>query len=283
MDRGKPVSLCSLGEIDITQGGLEALKVLASVVVRDIATIKEPTWKALHEIDRGEHVLDLGVFTENPYENFEMNMGYNLELARKLVLSEPYDYLFNVESDVVPPRNCLLELLKMNTDVAFALVPDRPCKIGKDDFVACMGWNNNPRARDAIDKLETFEITGNTGTGCFLMSRSVLEKVAFPLKSGIDFVWSDDLHKKGIKMLCNPNVICGHVDSNGKIVRGKEWCLEYWRDHMKENDDQRREWYHGLPYSWWHGMDKDSFLKELEKRMDSEAAWYCYPGRNKTC
>jgi GT2 family glycosyltransferase len=255
---------------------LEALKILLSVVVREIGRIKDLTWKALHEIDRGEHILNLVVFTENPYENGEMNMGHNLELARKLVLTEAYDYMFNVESDVVPPRNCLLELLKMSTDVAFALVPDRPCKIGSDDFVACMNWNGNPHARNSINKLEIFEIKGNTGTGCFLITRKALEIVGFPLKIGIDFVWSDELHKKGIKMLCNPNVLCQHVDENGKAVRSKEWCLDHWRNLIKENAKQRRDWYYGLPYSWWYGMEQDAFLSELEKHMENELGWVLY-------
>jgi len=45
--------------------------------------------------------------------------------------------------------------------------------------------------------------------------------------------------------------------------------------YVEYNVKTGRNWYHGVPYTWWWGMSKDDFLKALPDHIgEREPAWY---------
>jgi len=198
------------------------MKILVAVPVPKISHVYKECWQALHTLDAGEHTINLFITCENlPNIVGDHNIGFNLNKARKICLEEGYDYLAVIESDVVPPQNALLEMLKVNADVVVGLVPERPSKVNTNDFIICMDWNGNANARELIKKGEPFELTGKDGYACVLIRKNVIERVTFPEQGCGDMVWYDLLHKGGFKIFCQPKVICSHVDRDGKVITRK--------------------------------------------------------------
>jgi GT2 family glycosyltransferase len=197
-------------------------KILLTIPVPKLSLIYKECWNALLALDVGNHLVNLYVGCENlPNIVGDHNIGFNLNQARKICLTEGYDYLLIIESDVVAPPNTLLEFLKVDADVVVGLVPERPSKVGTDDFIICMDWNANSNVQELIKKGEPFEMTGKDGYACILVRRHLLEKLFFPEQGCGDMVWYDQLHKARYKIFCQPSVLCSHVDRNGKVITRK--------------------------------------------------------------
>ena len=52
--------------------------------------------------------------------------------------------------------------------------------------------------------------------------------------------------------------------------------VNQWLNVIAKNEDTKRPWHDGLPYTWWRGMPKDRFLHELPAQLDphKEPAWF---------
>lgn len=194
-------------------------RIFLTVPVVKTKLIYKQTWEALHTLDVGEHTVNILISCENlPKVVGDKNIGYNLNKARSISLVDGYDYLAIIESDVIPPSNALLEMLKVNADVIVGLVPERPSKVKTNEFIICMSWNGNPNAKELIPKGQPFELPGGDGYACILVKRRVLEKVKFPEQGSGDMCWYNELHKLGFKVFCQPSVLCSHIDRDGKVI-----------------------------------------------------------------
>jgi len=231
--------------------------------------------KAIREIDRGGHQLDFIWLTGVPLPNQgDANLGYNLERARQIAINLNYDYMLIIESDVIVPKDCLLKLLKMKCDVAIGLTPERYEKVRTFFPLPCMKWNDNPDALSKFLRNKIFKIKGAGGLNLNLVKRRVFKVVPFPVKFPCDFTWYASLRKRGFKVLCNPEVRTYHVERCGRIARGLETVLNYWKKRIRLNELQGKAWYHSLPNRWWWGLSSEEFLEELPKHLNNEELWF---------
>ena len=255
--------------------------VLLVIVSQSIRHIDQRVWEAIQKMDRGSHVLDLLVATDQePATDPNRLIMNNLEKARHYAFQLGYHYVFIIENDIILPKHALISLMNLNADVAVGLYPERPSKVGTDDFLVCMPWNGNKGARRHIERGKPFLLTGRGGYGCVLISLRVLSTVKFPVG---DMAWYDILHAEGFKVMCNPHVICFHIDhtAEGKpIIRSPDHVYKFWERVVAENRKRGSAWYHGLPYMWWWGMNEKQFLKalpsHLERRRVAEERWYLH-------
>jgi len=154
--------------------------------------------------------------------------------ARRIALSHGYTHLMIVEPDIVLPKNALIELMGTLKDcnIAVGIYPERPSKI-KDfsrrgqplnGWLVCMPWNKNSRAEMAIARRKSFLVEGCAGFGCVLMNTESISWCSFPQRdlsgNGPDFGFYESARANGLKIYANPNVRCGHIENNGKIIRG---------------------------------------------------------------
>lgn len=260
-------------------------KVAISIIAPNKEVIYPQTLEAVMNLDTTGLSYTILVICDNMEGVVgDANLCYCLSQARKFVLENNYDYLLNIESDVVPPRYALKQLLEtINTikcHAVTALVPERPSKVGTDRFIVEMEWNGNPNARENIKKLAPFELQGHGGLACVLIKREVLEKLDFKHVFPCDFTFWGMFHEAGFKLYCDPRVICGHVDRDGRVIRGKDYVYEYWINKVNENVKAGRAWFYGLPYKWWWGMSAEEFKEKLKDHLDlgkyREYEWYIY-------
>lgn len=59
------------------------------------------------------------------------------------------------------------------------------------------------------------------------------------------------------------------------LTRSQKFLVYAWYHHITSNVEKSKSWYHGLPYTWWHGMSWVAFMDELPRhiREGKEAKW----------
>lgn len=253
------------------------------IVSQSIRHIDQKVWNAIQEMDRDRHIFDLLVVTDqNPGTDPNRLIMNNLEKARHYAIQLHYQYMFIIENDVIPPKHALISLMDVHAGVAVGLYPERPSKVGTDDFLVCMPWNQNKNAEQLIAKDKPFELTGRGGYGCVLIEHRIFSTVKFPVG---DMGWYDILHAEGFKVICNPHVVCFHIDHTAKgkpVIRGQSRVYKFWKKVIAENKKRGFAWYHGLPYTWWWGMTEKEFLKRLPIHLErkrvagKEEKWHLY-------
>jgi GT2 family glycosyltransferase len=179
-----------------------------------------------------ELALRLIQWSHNPAFGLEIQFYPNLmpldnarNRAVKDFLEDYYDYFFHVDDDIVPPENCLIELLKADKDIIAPL-----CFTMKQDdkgfwfpLVVAHRYDDNHEYRPYIPTknpngiYETDIVTG----GCHLVKRQVFEKLERPYyftyhKNGLveyseDFVFSQQCQKLGYKLFTHYGLHCKHI------------------------------------------------------------------------
>jgi FkbM family methyltransferase len=64
-----------------------------------------------------------------------------------------------------------------------------------------------------------------------------------------------------------------YVPTTRELTGSEEGIVRRYFHNIMENIKANRAWYHGLPYSWWHGMDLVEFLKDLPSHIAGEKDW----------
>jgi len=161
---------------------------------------------------------------DNPYKGGDVyrNIQINFEKMRKFALSENYDKVLVVESDMIPPRDALSKLIEVNAPIVSALYCLRhgepPPNIirpkGSKDLQGLFTWEDIKKNWG-----KTIEIGGG-GTGCLLIDKSILSVYCFDfgnteLHDGPFMNWCE---KNNIKQLARLDVCCGHKKLNGSIL-----------------------------------------------------------------
>lgn len=198
------------------------MKILGVTVSHTLGHIAPECLMSIQALDTKDHQVDWMLLTQSPHPGAgDMNIGHNQNIARQKAIAEHYDFMFIVESDIIIPPHALQTLLATEGDVRVAITPERPSKVKTDEFIVCMGWNNNVNARGYIDKLQAFEMTGSDGYTCVLISQKTFSQVEFPVVGSSDMVWYSVLHQKGFKIICQPKVHTFHKDRDGQIIKGR--------------------------------------------------------------
>ena len=260
-------------------------RVLLAMSSRSIGYVMpDCLWSIMH-LDKGPHDVDLMVLTVNKHKHAirALNNGYNLTRARDFAIQHGYDAMFIVESDIVFPPETLLTLLdvmkKTGAGVVCALTPERPEKVGTDQFVVCMSWNGNPHARRAINEGRDFRVTGcGSGYMCVLVRRNVFKRFKFPERVASDMNWYHQLQRAGVKVVCHVGLRLFHKQrSDGRIIRGNRYVVEHWRRIIEDDERQGNPWYYRLPGGrWWWGRTKDKFLNELPNHINEDRRWWSW-------
>ena len=147
------------------------------------------------------------------------NIAFKMNKARQIVLAFKYDFMLNVESDMIIPKNTLKELLKYAklNNVVGALYraragrnPNTPLCLHIKMPNGQITWPDEDYIKDK-EVIEAYTIP----FGCTLFGRRVLELINF--KEGIDGTFALETDRLGIKKLVITSVRAKHIDRNGII------------------------------------------------------------------
>lgn len=188
-------------------------------------------WNAPYEIVFGKN----DTFTPGTIEEKHSDINQKYNQARTMVLQGGYDALFIVEADMIVPHDALTRLAALDTDVAYGLYASRH---SNKWYLYMPG----PKKKISASRNKEFRLevwgkvveTAGLGTGCTLIHRRVLEKIAFHVKPGAacDWYFSLDCEKHGFRQVHDCGLVCGHIHEGEilwpdpyKIIR-KEAMLE---------------------------------------------------------
>jgi hypothetical protein len=158
-----------------------------------------------------------------------MNHLHQYQRGREVFLDGRYDALMIVESDIIPPKDALIKLAKMDADLAygvyrfrlsnvvniFEMYPGKPRNVGESLSI-------RPGRLAAAVKAGITKCSG-AGFGCILIKRQVLEQIEFrvewPKNGGhCDSPFVRDAMRRGFDQRADMSVICGHKDEHGQIL-----------------------------------------------------------------
>lgn len=146
------------------------------------------------------------------------NIIYKMESARRIVMTEKYDYFFNVEQDNVIPHGALIDLVDSGKDLISGIYRYRPTR--KPDTPLM------PEKRKGVCFEDTDLDSGVQPAhlipwGCTLFSRSVFSSIAFDV--GLDGNYTVKCEKMGVNRWVHTSVRVGHLDmdKDGNMVEIK--------------------------------------------------------------
>lgn len=210
--------------------------IVPSGYTTDIVVVMDSKYKITDDMDnfiKDNHInfktvdVDMGNFVklrDDGYRdatcNFSEEMSYRVGQVKnyylEVVINNDYDYILEVDGDVLIPQDALLRLLKANKDC-----------IG--------GWTYNKKKGGVMivpNKLkygEVFQVI-RTGVYCFLQKRDVAE-IPFKMKN-IGKNETDDMERNwdiqlaGYKIFIHPYVYCEHLLANGEVFTGENYETE---------------------------------------------------------
>ena len=161
----------------------------------------------------------------------------------EFAMNEKADWIFFLDSDMVPPHDILIKLTDLNvpmcTGMAFKRTPPfQPCfytKVGVDKEF-------KPQLESPVEfPLQGIIECQGFGMACALIRREVFEKVKkpyfFPFPNiGEDLSFCLRARQAGFKMYCDLSVDCGHVSS-----------MPIQKDHFKAAYEQYKKENNGEP------------------------------------
>jgi hypothetical protein len=166
-----------------------------------------------------------------PMDVAYQNITDKYNQARDVALSNGYDALFTVESDMILPPLTLERLTRIETDVAYGLYVSRHgehpwlcAEILTQKRVAFLSTDEEWRKAEWGGVVESQGL----GMGCTLTWRHVLEKIPFRYDSGRggwrgqDWYFALDVDNALFDQHHDLGVVCGHINRDNKRI--------YWPD-----------------------------------------------------
>ncbi len=161
-----------------------------------------------------------GIETNSLWGN---NVAAKMNNARIMAINDRYDYMLNIEHDVIVPKNILSEMIRhIDNDDNYEVLTGlyRARKIRNNKSPLCLKtidkeWPLYNDIKDK-DKVRLWIIP----FGCMFIPSRVLEDITF--EPGLDGAFAGLSDKLGIKKYVIPSIICGHVDRDGKIYKVDE-------------------------------------------------------------
>lgn len=175
------------------------------------------------------------------------NLCHQLNQARQYLLDSDFTALLIIEHDMVVPDDAIEKLLNDPADIVYGVYlfrhgspvlnayrltcmnePDQSLTLFEESFpeVLFEAWT---RGR--------VEVSG-CGTGCTLIKRRVMEKLAFRTWEGTapDIPLALDAAKAGYKQAARFDVICGHYTDSGELLWPKKPDFAnqaYWTNYTE--------------------------------------------------
>ena len=155
--------------------------------------------------------------------------------ARSIFLKGDWDYLLSLESDILPKINIIDRLIMQGANVITGLYmigfkeqgTRWPCITidAMNPKTGTMGSRllHPDEINDYINSGIRMVAAG--GMGCCLMSREIIDKVAFTYIPGLrphsDVFWFNDVRRLGYKVFIDTDVICEHRNSDWELVKDR--------------------------------------------------------------
>lgn len=191
------------------------------IAVPTFETIYPDTYKSIWDMDKPCECL------------FEFVRGYDCATARNNIAEKAkslnVDYVMMVDSDVVLPKDALLNLMEHNVDVVAGYYAHRNrandetkktnlCKLGELNYSKQFTFDE---LKEKAERDEFLLRIHGCGMGCILIRRSVFERLSYPYYKWTDYgnglMLSEDLYfceqckHEHIKIYADPRVKCGHM------------------------------------------------------------------------
>lgn len=157
---------------------------------------------------------------------FDFVKGYGCAQARnkcaKEALDYNFDYLMFVDSDVILPSDCLLNMLEYDADIVMGIYPRRNTQTGQTEIFLTGYENftdeNNLNTRN-IPSETRIDIKGG-GMGCALIKTELFKKLQYPWFKYVEYESGDTLSEDnyfcwkaseiGAKIQCDTRIRCWH-------------------------------------------------------------------------
>ncbi|MFH0751970.1 MAG: glycosyltransferase family 2 protein [archaeon] len=161
-------------------------------------------------------------------------LAYNRNLLRQKVIDENYDYFFNVDQDVIPPRDAIERMVSGNKKITTGIYFNPWEKRGEKRLLATI-WVCPPNQPEKLVAVREDIVQGDNlikidscGSGCLLIHRTVLEKIKFRYDlnegEGVDDVFfCQDAKKNDFEIYADTSIKCKHM------LSGRTWR---WNDML---------------------------------------------------
>lgn len=187
-----------------------------------------------------------GKYFEEPRDR----MVHSRNILRQKVIDDKYDYLLNIDQDVIPPKGIIERFLqhkkRVVTGIYFNYKNFTPQKLGSREgmrygklFPTVWRFTNK---KEVIRQLREEELNGelmqiaSCGSGCLFIHNSVLKKITFHYSKEHDkqeknyFVFDDaffckDMIDLKIPIYADTSMICKH------LIKQKGWT---WADYYSK-------------------------------------------------
>lgn len=154
--------------------------------------------------------------TQNPHPpNIYGIIHDKLEKARLIALMFGYDYLFNVEHDIIPPANALIKLLSHKKDIVSGIYRNRLSRHVAAPIIGQVIEDGKYRFLEPRDLEKPFIKVANTGYGCIVYSAKFLKEIRFTDLPD-DGVLYNLAQSKGYNVYIDTTVRCKHMDFDAK-------------------------------------------------------------------
>ena len=165
-----------------------------------------------------------------PYHpNVKVRLAQSRNILKEKAIKEGYDYMCNLDQDVVPPNDVIEQLLSHKKQIVTGIYWNKFNKIGQKNLtyetrlrpVLWVKAKNDPEKlvfvrQDIIDQNKLIKVD-LCGTGCIIIATEVLKKITFrweEQESGVDdSFFCMDVAKLGYHIYADTKIKClHHVD-----------------------------------------------------------------------
>jgi len=156
-------------------------------------------------------------FPPNP--DWLKNIAFKMTKAKEMALAGNYDYLFNVDADIILPKDALKRLLSHNLDIVSGLCRLQMAHSKTEDYAVKI------EKKDGNWKVPELGKDFNFGDlikisfcpfGCLLISTNCIKK--YNLKLTTDGEFTHQCNTFGISMYCDTGVRCQHITVDNRIL-----------------------------------------------------------------
>jgi glycosyltransferase involved in cell wall biosynthesis len=140
-------------------------------------------------------------------------------IARDYALSKGYDFLWFVDTDILPPKHALSKLIAGGKDVNAGLClismnVDGNSKVLPNAYKLDSAKMLIPLSFNDVQNNDSIEVS-SAGFGCVLVSKNVLSEIAFRYfensMAGEDIAFFSDAKEKGFASYADNSVKCAHL------------------------------------------------------------------------
>jgi hypothetical protein len=144
--------------------------------------------------------------------------------CKNYAISNDYDYLLHLESDVIPPANVIENLLFYKKEVVNALYysddglyrrPMLQIRLKIAENYCSSFWLKRENEIDFING-QLLQVA-LAGLGCALISKKVLSKITFRTENNDKFpdtLFAEDCERLGISVFVDTKIICEHLNKS---------------------------------------------------------------------